>query len=181
MLDVLERERIRITFFLTGEFIERHQGLYLRIAAHHELANHSYSHVDFTTVSPNRIKAELEDTERLANRHGLTTKPYWRAPSGARNAAVLQAATEAGWPTHVFWSLQRIQGVWVTGDAGDWQGLTADEVLQRVLHAVDALGNGTIIVQHCNSTQTEAILPQQIAALRARGFEITTVSGVLAP
>jgi len=96
MLDTLERDGVRATFFLTGEFIERHQALFRRIAEQHELANHSYTHADFTKLTEKQVRGELENTERLANQHGFTTKPYWRAPSGARNGSVLQWAADAG-------------------------------------------------------------------------------------
>lgn len=181
ILDALEREGLRLTFFVTGQFIDQQPALFQRIAARHELANHSYAHADLTTLSEAEALAELEDTERLARRHGFTTKPYWRAPSGARNATLLARAAEAGWPTHVFWSVQRVEGTWVSGDAGDWQQISAAEVLERLLHAVDTLGNGLITVQHCASPQTAAILLQELARLRDRGFAATTVSGVLAP
>ena len=181
ILDALEKDGLRLTFFVTGQFIEQQPALFQRIAVSHELANHGYTHADLTTLTEQEALAELEDTERLARRHGFTTKPYWRAPSGARNATLLARAAEGGWPTHVFWSVQRVEGTWVSGDAGDWQQISADEVLERLLHAVDTLGNGIVTVQHCTSPQTASILPQELARLRARGFAPTTVSGVLSP
>jgi peptidoglycan/xylan/chitin deacetylase (PgdA/CDA1 family) len=39
--------------------------------------------------------------------------------------------------------------------------------------------NGAIIVEHCGSTQTAAVLPEIISDLQGRGFRIVTVSEVL--
>ena len=42
-----------------------------------------------------------------------------------------------------------------------------------------ALGNGTILVSHCDSAQTREVLPTVLREWKAAGIRVTTVSEVL--
>ena len=181
ILRALEEANVRATFFVTGQFIERHPELFRRLAERHELANHSYSHTSFPTLSRAQQQEELQRTEELAQRYGYTTRPFWRAPHGARNPQVLQYAAEAGWPRHVFWSLRRTSSGWVSGDSGDWQeGATPQTVLRNVLRGLEQLGPGSVFVFHCGSAATAQVLPTLLGAVHAQGYTIVSVSALLA-
>ena len=55
LLDLLERENIKATFFLVGQWIERYPDSVRQIVdAGHEIGNHSYSHVDFVGAGDGR-------------------------------------------------------------------------------------------------------------------------------
>ncbi len=164
ILDALQN--YRVTFFVTGIFIEKHPDIFERIARSHELGNHSYSHPDFVPLPDNERRIELRRAEELANSFGYTLKPLWRAPFGSRNSEVLQTAAEEGYPIHVFW----------TRDSGDWRDIPAEDVKNNVLRNA---GNGDIVVQHCNSWQTAQVLPEIIKGLEDMGLEVTTVSVML--
>jgi peptidoglycan/xylan/chitin deacetylase (PgdA/CDA1 family) len=179
ILATLERSKVRATFFVTGQFIERYPDLFQRIAAHHELGNHSYSHPDFTLLSPEEQRNELQRTEELARALGYTTRPLWRAPFGARNPEVLRTAAEAGWPLHVFWTVQKIGGRWVSGDSQDWREVGSQQVQRNVLDAVDSLGAGTILLHHGGSPATAEALPAILAAIQERGYSLVPISALL--
>jgi peptidoglycan/xylan/chitin deacetylase (PgdA/CDA1 family) len=95
ILDILRAASVRATMFLTGQWVEDNPLLVRRIVADgHELANHSYSHPDFTELSAEGMLAELDSAEWAAWRiAGTSTYPFFRPPYGARNAHVLDA-----WP-----------------------------------------------------------------------------------
>ncbi len=176
ILATLDGAGVRSTFFVTGQFIERHPDLFAAVAARHELGNHSYSHPSFPSLTAAQQRRELERTEALAEAAGHSTRPLWRAPFGARNPRVVAGAAEVGWPVHVFWSLLRTPRGWVTGDSGDWRDIAAQDVLQNVLAAVDQIGPATILVHHCNSGLTAEVLPAILQGLAERGFESVPVS-----
>lgn len=166
IIDTLRAHNLRVTFFLTGKWTEQNPDLARTIAASHELANHSYSHGDFAEMSDAQIIDEMERTEAIITQvTGRGTKPIWRAPYGSRNQHILGLVAGAGWPTHIFWTV----------DALDWQEISPEEVRSRVLNGV---GNGAIVLQHCGSPQTAEVLDGEINELQARGFTITTVSDV---
>src|SRR5690349_17844818 len=84
ILDALRAAGVRSTFFITGKFAEVYPDLTAQIASEHEVANHSYSHPDFATMSDAQIQNEMLRGEQALNRAGVVnTKPLWRAPFGS--------------------------------------------------------------------------------------------------
>jgi peptidoglycan/xylan/chitin deacetylase (PgdA/CDA1 family) len=167
ILQTLRNRGIRTTFSLTGRWVEQNPGLTQEIAAEHELSNHSYSHSDFAAMSDAEILDEMHRTEAIIEQTaGRGTKPLWRAPYGSRNQHILELVSGAGWPTHLFWTV----------DALDWQQISPDEVKARVLNVA---GNGAIALMHCASPQTAEVLDSLITDIQARGLTLTSVSALL--
>lgn len=168
VLDALKERGVHATFFLSGEWIEAHPEMGARIVQDgHELANHSYTHRDFTTLSSDEIVWELVHTDDIVfAATGRHTQPYVRMPFGARNQRVLEAAARAGFRS-VYWTL----------DATDWRPeVSAERVRNRVLVFA---GPGDIVVQHSSTESTATALPAILDELLARGLRIGTVSDVL--
>jgi peptidoglycan/xylan/chitin deacetylase (PgdA/CDA1 family) len=160
---------VRATMFLTGQWASGNPDLVRQMVADgHEIANHSWSHPDFTKLSEAQMVGELERTETLLRQlTGRTSKPYWRPPFGARNVKVLDVIETQGY-VDIFWTL----------DSGDW---VANAPAQQVLNTVSQrTRNGSIVVMHLGSPQTAAVLGQEIAALKARGLELVPLSVLLA-
>src|ERR1700694_66111 len=66
VLDTLRSRGVHATFFLSGIWIEAHPEMGLQIVQDgHELANHSYSHPDFTHLSRAEIIWELVHTDDI--------------------------------------------------------------------------------------------------------------------
>jgi peptidoglycan-N-acetylglucosamine deacetylase len=167
ILDVLRREGVRTTFFLTGAWADQNPDLARQIASEHELAHHTYSHSDLTPMSDVQVAAEMERGESaIVAATGRATKPFWRAPYGARTAHLLQLVADGGWPYHIFW----------TADALDWQPISPEQVRANMNRGAV---NGGIILAHCGSPQTAEILGQVIADFRAKGLTLTTVTQVV--
>jgi peptidoglycan/xylan/chitin deacetylase (PgdA/CDA1 family) len=167
ILEALRNARVRVTFFITGQWATTNPDLTRQIAADHEIANHSWSHRDFSQLSDQEIRAEIERTESAINYiAGVSTKPFWRAPFGSRDARILSAVREAGWPYHIYWS----------ADSGDWQNIPPSQVRTNVTRAA---GNGAIIVQHCGSVQTAAVLPDILRDLANLSLRVVTLSELL--
>ena len=169
ILDALEEYGHRVTFFVAGQFIEKHEEVFAqRIAPVHEVANHSYSHPNFPTSSAAVIRQEFRWTEELVARDGAGSHGMWRAPFGARTPRELNIAADEGYPTHIMWTV----------DSGDWLPLPAERVKARVLQGEE---NGSIIVEHCNSWQSAQVLPDVLWQLREWGMNVVTVSEVISP
>ncbi|GGC78545.1 hypothetical protein GCM10007216_06280 [Thalassobacillus devorans] len=170
ILQVLSDERIPSTFFLTGSGTTNHPAAIKRIAAGgHEVANHSYSHPDFTKLTATQIKTELDRTEAIVkSTTGKTTKPLFRAPFGSVNGTVLAAVGDAGYTHTIHWNI----------DTLDWKGLSKTEVYRRV---VDNILPGSIVLMHtgAGATGTPEALPDIIQNLKAKGYQFATVSQIL--
>ncbi|MSQ36459.1 MAG: polysaccharide deacetylase family protein [Dehalococcoidia bacterium] len=180
ILDALREADVSVTFFLIGQWVEAYPELARAIGERHEVANHSHAHPDYRGLSDEAIARDLERADAaIVAATGRSTRPLWRAPSGARDARVLASAARADWPVHVFWTIERDTLGLVTSDSGDWRGFTASEVAANLERAA-ALGGGVITVSHCDSDATRDALPEVLRRLRAAGVRVTMVSEVLA-
>lgn len=60
ILEILEKNRTKATFFVLGFVAERHPGLILKIQrAGHEIATHGYSHRQVYTMAPEEFRQDL--------------------------------------------------------------------------------------------------------------------------
>lgn len=166
ILKTLRDNGLHVTFFLTGKWCEKNPELVRQIAAEgHEIGNHTYSHPDLRKCTDEEIIDQLARTEELVRSlTGRSTKPYFRPPFGGRDRRVLQVAGEQGY-TSVYWSLDCLDAY--------KKGITADQITQRVL---DRIQGGDIVLMHCGSAATAQALPELIAKLKEREFEIVKVS-----
>jgi len=164
IIKALEDANVKATFFLTGKWVEENEDLAKKIADDgNPIGNHTYSHADLTKTSNNGIAYELSKTEGIIQKTtGVSTKPLFRTPYGARDSRVLRVAMNAGYRS-IYWTI----------DSLDWKPtMTAEQVKNRVLSGLD---NGAIILMHCGSSQTATILPELLKQIKGRGYEIVTV------
>jgi peptidoglycan/xylan/chitin deacetylase (PgdA/CDA1 family) len=173
ILDALKARGIRTTFFLMGWWAEKNPELVRRIAADgHELASHGYEVFDLTQVSDRAVIADLERADAAIKAiTGRTTRPLWSASASARDARVNRLAASIGYRP-IFWTVE----------SGDWRfDSTAAGVTGRVLGGAQ---NGAIVVMHLESPRTAdtiaPALPAILDGLRARGFDLVTISELVA-
>jgi peptidoglycan/xylan/chitin deacetylase (PgdA/CDA1 family) len=173
ILDELRTANVRLTFFLLGSLIEDSPVELRRLVDEgHELANHSYSHADFTTLSDREILAELDDTEAsiqaILGPH-VTTRPFFRFPYGASDKHSLQVVIDHGYlPVH--WTLDTLDSL--------GEPKTPEFIVERVLALPPEQLRGAIILGHCTNAITGAI-PQLIVRLGEKGYQLRTLSDVL--
>lgn len=170
ILDILSANNVKATFFLTGSGAKNHPSWIKNISAKgHQLGNHSYSHPDFTKLTAAKMKSELDTTETtIKGITGKSTKPIFRAPFGASNAAVLKAVGDAGYTHTIQWNI----------DTVDWKGISATEITNKV---VNNIVPGSIVLMHtgAGASGTPGALPGMISKLKAKGYKFVTVSELL--
>ncbi|WP_269318319.1 LysM peptidoglycan-binding domain-containing protein [Exiguobacterium sp. KJ 601] len=171
ILDILAKNNVKATFFLTGSGANNHPQYIKNIAAKgHQLGNHSYTHPDFTKLTATQMKSELDRTEALTKSlTGKTTKPIFRAPFGAVNSTVLSGVGAAGYGYTIQWNIDTI----------DWKGLTASQINTKVQTNIKP---GSIVLMHtgAGAPGTPLALPTMISQLKAKGYKFVTVSQLLA-
>ncbi|WP_215113622.1 LysM peptidoglycan-binding domain-containing protein [Exiguobacterium sp. s63] len=171
ILDILTKNNVKATFFLTGSGANNHPQYIKNIAAKgHQLGNHSYTHPDFTKLTATQMKSELDRTEALIKSlTGKTTKPIFRAPFGAVNSTVLNGVGAAGYGYTIQWNIDTI----------DWKGLTASQINTKVQTNIKP---GSIVLMHtgAGAPGTPLALPTMISQLKAKGYKFVTVSQLLA-
>ena len=184
ILDILKRERVKATFFVTGAQSSKYPSIVRRIANEgHEIGNHTFSHPDLTKLSDSLVRLEITSTQRVIQ--VLTGKPpvLLRPPYAADDmgytipeAHVIEIANSLGY-----------KAVGANLNPEDWRGISAETIVETVLRKVDA-GNGSVIELHDaggDRSQTVKALPLLIQALRNRGLRFALASelagGVAAP
>ncbi|WP_432535783.1 glycosyltransferase [Kineococcus arenarius] len=81
LLDLLSRNDVPATFFVTGESIARHPEIIRREAREgHAIANHSLTHVDITSSPDWRARLELVTTDRILRAATHQSIGYFRLP-----------------------------------------------------------------------------------------------------
>ena len=166
MLTILTQRQAPATFFVVGRQVERYPELVHReVAAGMAIGSHSYRHPQpFDRLPVARIRDEITQGRRTLVPLGIHPVAF-RPPGGAASPAVTAAAQEFGDRT-VLWSV----------DPADWQpGVTANQLVQRVLAAARP---GAIVLLHDgggNRSATVAALPAIIDGLRRLGLTLTVV------
>jgi peptidoglycan/xylan/chitin deacetylase (PgdA/CDA1 family) len=177
ILATLAAERVRGTFFLTGDFVRQFPRAARSIAgAGHRLANHSASHPHFTALGSPAIRDQLRTAEQeIRATTGADPRPLFRFPFGDRDARTIGTVNQAGY-LPVRWTVDTL------GWQGTSGGRSAAEVTSRVL---DTARPGQIVLMHVGSHPTDGstldsdALPAVIAGLRQRGYQFVTLNTLL--
>lgn len=187
IVDYLRANDIRATFFAGGKWLLTHAERSEQLIADRrfEIGSHGWAHMNVRGLAGAGLAAELRGPQaafeatraRLARRQcaagGLAGVPdrisLYRFPYGACSAEALQA-TAAGGLLAVQWDIS-------TGDPD--RGQSAAAIAQAVLRQARP---GSIVLMHANGRghNTAAALPLLIPKLRAQGYQMVTVSELLA-
>lgn len=162
VLDILNREGVRATYFPVGRIAER-QGELIRdfVAGGHEIGNHSLTHSDLRKMDPAAARYEIAETNRILREFGANPVLF-RPPYGRYSEELLTVAREERMGS-VLWSV----------DTRDWQVRNADKIVSQI-----KLGGmpGNVFLMHSTYPSTAQALPRVIAELRAKGCEFVTLS-----
>lgn len=165
MLNTLDENNIKITFFIGGSWGKRFPALVTELAHRgHELGNHTYSHPHPNTISKDKNKEQILRTEELVKELTTIKTSLYAPPYGEYNDTVLSAADELGYTT-IMWSIDTI----------DWQRPPTEIIINRVMKK---LHNGAIILIHPTEVTSKA-LPELIKQIQSKGYTISTVSDII--
>jgi peptidoglycan/xylan/chitin deacetylase (PgdA/CDA1 family) len=140
----------------------------------YSIGNHSYSHPDFRTLDPARIRDELAETERALLRHASQDpRPLFRPPYGGYDADVLAAVGSAGYAYTVLWEIDTIDWRPITNDP---PGPDADQIVAKVVAGAQP---GSIVLMHLGGYETLEALPRVVSALESAGFGLVTLDELL--
>jgi peptidoglycan/xylan/chitin deacetylase (PgdA/CDA1 family) len=175
ILATLRAHNLHVTMFFTGKFAEEYpEGVRQAMADGHEIANHTYSHLDSRELTDEQLIEELAHAEEiLQGLTGRTSKPFWRPPYGARNNHVLNIAAAQGYRS-IYWSLDSLDSV--------GQPKTPDFVFNRVTNPPSGVElDGAIVLQHFGFQSSADALPRILDRLDEMGLQVVTISELLSP
>lgn len=164
LLDVLEKNQVKGTFFLIGNGIEGYSYILKDLAQRgHEVANHTWDHYNGHTLSDDELRAQLIANQLMIDKYGGGQSRFYRPPGGFYNQRIISIAQDIGLKT-VLWSLNSTDANPSNGPRG---------IKKTVTRWVQP---GSIIVMHTNRKHTIMALPDIIQSLKRRGYSFVTLS-----
>jgi peptidoglycan/xylan/chitin deacetylase (PgdA/CDA1 family) len=170
VLDALKHECVRATFFLLGRNAAAAPALARReLADGHTIAYHTFSHPLLNHMSIAAADAEI-DRGIAAVDHAVygasgskPRVPFFRFPGFAASPALLDRMAARG--IVVFGA-----DLW----ASDWNPMSPARELALTLQRLNAAGRG-IVLFHDTKSQTAAMLPAFLRALKTRGYHVVHI------
>lgn len=167
VLDVLRKYNIKSTFFLIGSGVEKNPQLAKMIVEEgHEVASHSYYHLDVTKMTPEELQADLVKAHQALT-YALQEPPllYFRPAQGIMDERTAKIITAAGIKTIAMYDIASF----------DWNlDYSAQDIYDRVISRV---APGKVIVMHIlDGTNTVEALPLIIEKLLEDGYSFSKMS-----
>lgn len=158
LLDVLERQNVKATFFLVGSYAQREPALVRRIVDEgHVIGNHSWSHPNLALTATTRVQEELRRTSVVLEEMTGGPVRYFRPPFGARRPGVLRAARQLGL-TPVMWNAM----------TDDWREPSEERIARRLFERIDRLTSrgfaGNIVLHDGSHQEASASRGPSVAA-----------------
>ena len=170
ILEILESENIKATFFVNGNSLKKHPGASrLLLNSGHEIGNHSYSHKRMIFMSYQEVAQELEDTEALIRSFGYEGTLRFRPPFGKKLFML-----------PLYLSNNNIETIMWDVEPETWTS-PRNSIEDRINRGIKETKNGSIIIMHVmhgNNSSMHAITPM-IRGLKDKGFRFVTVSELL--
>lgn len=161
VLDTLKEKGVKATFFITYDFANRSGELVRRmIDEGHIVGNHSYSHKNYSTLTPKQMADDLMKMHDFIKETFDYEMCYFRFPSGNFNEQGLAVVQKMGYKT-LFWSFAY----------KDWIVDSQPEPSESLKRVVEAVCPGNIYLLHAVSATNNTILGDVIDRIRELGYE----------
>ncbi len=163
LLEILKKYHVRATFFVVGKMVDKYPELaQLEVDQGHEIANHTYHHFRFPSLTPQQIEDELVLGRDAIKRATRVDTRLFRPPGGEYDRRLVSIARKLGY-LMVLW----------TADPGDYRLTSAQHIEELTLQQTNP---GGIILLHDGIEATLEALPRLIQAWRKQGFSFVTCS-----
>lgn len=175
VLDILARYDIPATFFSVGVQMLRHPDIVRRMVDEgHEIGNHTYSHVNISTMSPEMLRLDLNATQRvfesITGRHLAMFRAPYAVDANPRTPSEIAPLATVGALGYVTVNMNI--------DPTDWWLPSAERIARDTIAGIEN-GEGNIVLLHDgggNRQPTVDALPEIIETLLARGHRFVAVS-----
>ncbi len=169
ILDILQQEGVKATFFWVGQAVQSQPGLARQVVnAGHAVGNHSWHH-RYEPMDAVTAASEVDVAARIFNEITGIRTTLFRPPGGYMDNGMADYAKSQGY-TIVMWSVSSAD----TDFSSD-----AQSYVNNVLSAAQP---GAIVLLHDgggNRSKTVAALPAIIRGLKAQGYRFVTIPELL--
>lgn len=163
LLELLEQHQVKATFFIIGSRINKSPALLKKIHEQkHTIANHSYSHPNFTKLSSKVMLEEISATNELIKETTQQNCQLFRAPQGR-------------WSIRLLFELFRLKmrAIHWSRDSMDFLKEQPERIVQRFID--DPVKNGDIILFHDDNSRCIEALKTLIPHWKSQGFSLSAL------
>src|SRR5699024_7686938 len=124
ILEVLDKEEISTTFFVSGEWAERHPQILEEITKKHELGMLGYRYKNYVEQEVGQVRKDIIYAKEVFQKLGHNNIEYIRPPSGHFNKEIIDV-TNALEMNVIHWSI----------NPNDWENPGEEEIIKEVKKA----------------------------------------------
>lgn len=163
VLELLDRFRVKASFFCIGEKAAAHPELVREIAHRgHSIENHSYHHRRaFAFFGVSRLKREVDAAQLTLTSIAGRPPAFFRAPAGFRSP-LLDPVLSAAALRYVSWTRRGFDAV----------SRDPQRILRRLTRGLAA---GDVLLLHDSAPVVLAVLPALLGELAARGLKAVSL------
>ncbi|MDH4140130.1 MAG: polysaccharide deacetylase family protein [Coriobacteriia bacterium] len=165
ILEILEKEDIKATFFMIGMWAKKYPAIARKVAeAGHQIGNHSYSHRNLAAARNGTLEREISFGQKAVRRATGVNPTWFRAPGGNMSSTAAKEVRAAGLRI-VTWSV----------DPQDWRKPKPGPLARKVIREVEP---GSVILLHDGGGDRSATiraLPWIIHNLQREGYDFVTL------
>lgn len=165
ILDVLKKNKVRATFFVSGEWAERHPQIIEKITdEQHEIGMLGYRYKSYLDQEIDQVRKDIVHAKGVFKKLGFDDIKYIRPPSGHFNEEIISLIDQQGLEA-IHWSV----------NPSDWENPGTTNIAEHVL---EQTSKGDIILLHASDSakQTAEALQQILPALQKKNFTYVTIS-----
>ena len=166
ILDTLSRNKIKVTFYITGEVASKNTEAIQKIVnSDNEIGSLSNTYTNMKNMSLENVRNQITTSYKTLK--SLTNKEIntFRAPYGDCDSIVIGEAQR-----------QNLKVIGWNIDTLDYNGLNGEEMLERV---EENLSQGSIILMHNSSQYIIEGLEKIAYNLKNKGYDFKTVTELL--
>lgn len=168
ILNVLKEQDVRATFFVSGEWAERHPQIIEKITEDkHELGMLGYRYKSYLEQDIEQVRKDISYAKQVFEKLGFDDINYIRPPSGHFNKEIVQLAEDNELEV-IHWSV----------NPNDWENPGTKEITNHVLKEVKG---GDIVLLHASDSakQTAEALKSILPHFKEKKLTFVTVSELL--
>ncbi|MBE0448612.1 MAG: polysaccharide deacetylase family protein [Actinobacteria bacterium] len=177
ILDILKEKGVKATFFVVGLHVRKYPDIARRIVAEgHDIGNHTYTHKDLVPATRRMVLAQAHKTDQVIKRITGASSSLFRPPRGIFSSAVRRLLVDKEGYRLILWTVSSV----------DWRRVSPRAILRRISRHTRP---GAILLFHdsgalirregASRDNTVEALPMVIDHLRAKGYEMVTISEML--
>ena len=168
ILEILARNNVHVTFFMTGGWVEKYpEDVKSIAAAGHDLGNHSENHKKMSELNADECKQEILSVNDKVKALTGSDMFLFRPPYGDYNNNLITTTRSINYYP-IQWDV----------DSLDCKNYGVESIINTVLNHKH-LGNGSIILMHNGAKYTADALESVIKGLREKGYEIVPISQLI--